>query len=101
MKKTILILAGFVLLISSCKSYKKTAGEHTRKMRLSKLLRETDKHRFSAKTLECRISISYSDPKQSFSGSGKIRILKDSIIWGSMNFLGIPMAKFKITPGKI
>ena len=100
MKKIIIILAG-ILLMSSCKSYKKTAENHTRKMRLSKLLRETDKHRFSAKTLECRIGVSYSDPNQSFSGSGKIRILKDSIIWGSMNFLGIPMAKFYITPGKI
>ena len=70
-------------------------------MRLSKLIREIDKHRYSAKTLEARIGISYSDTQQNFSGSGRLRILKDSIIWGSINFLGIPMVKFYITPEKI
>ncbi len=70
-------------------------------MHLSKFLSEVDKHRFSAKTLEAKIGVFYRDEAQSFSGSGKIRILKDSIIWGSMNFLGIPMVKFYITPGRI
>lgn len=70
-------------------------------MHLSKLLSEVDKHRFSAKTLEAKIGVFYRDEAQSFSGSGKIRILKDSIIWGSMNFLGIPMVKFYITPGRV
>ncbi len=80
--------------------HKTTAG-HTKKMRLEKLLREADKHKFSAKTLDIRMAVSYSDPQQSFSGNGKIRILKDSIIWGSLNFMGIPMVKFYITPGNI
>ncbi len=90
-----------MLWLSSCKSYQKTAYDHTRKMRVKKLLREIEKHRFSAQTFESRIGVSYRDPNQNFSGNGKIRILKDSIIWGSMNFLGIPMLKFYITPDKI
>lgn len=101
MKKTLIILAAFALLLSGCKSSQKTAYTHTKKMRINKLLREVEKQRFSARTLETRIGISYSDANQSFSGNGKIRILKDSIIWGSINFIGIPMAKFYITPKKI
>ena len=101
MKRILFILTGLLLWLSSCKSYQKTAYDHTRKMRVKKLLREIEKHRFSAKTFESRIGVSYSDLNQSFSGNGKIRILKDSIIWGSMNFLGIPMLKFYITPDKI
>jgi len=101
LKRIVFILTGLMLWLSSCKSYQKTAYDHTRKMRVKKLLREIEKHRFSAQTFESRISVSYRDPNQSFSGNGKVRILKDSIIWGSMNFLGIPMLKFYITPGKI
>lgn len=101
MKKIIIILSGFALLFSSCKSFKKTTGNHTQNMRLNKLLHEVNKHRFSGRTLEARMAVSYNDNRQNFSGSGKIRILKDSIIWGSMNFLGIPMVKFYITPKKI
>ncbi len=101
MKKIILILTGFVLFLSSCKSFRKTTYDHTQKIRLNKLLREADNHRFSSKTLEAGLAVSYNDDTQSFSGKGKIRILKDSIIWGSLNFLGIPMAKFYITPTKI
>ncbi len=101
MKKNIFILTVLVLWMTGCRSYQKTAYDHTRKMRVKKLLREVDKHRFSAKSFESRIAVSYSDANQSFSGNGKIRILKDSIIWGSMNFMGIPMMKFYITPDKI
>ena len=86
---------------TSCKSYKKTAYDSTRKISLKKLVKELDKNRFSARSFESKISISYSNPSQEFNGVGKIRILKDSIIWGSINFMGIPMAKFMITPGRI
>ncbi len=101
MKKTIVILFVLVLWLPGCKSLHKTSPGHTKKIRLEKLLKETEKHRFSAKTMEARITVSYSDEYQSFSGNGKIRMLKDSIIWGSMNFLGIPVVKFYITPEKI
>jgi len=101
LKKSILILLAVLWGVTSCKSYQKTTYDRTRKMRIGKLLREVKKHRFSAKTFESRMVISYTDANQSFSGNGKVRILKDSIIWGSFNFLGIPVVKFNITPDKI
>lgn len=87
--------------LSSCKSFQKTTSDSTRKISLNKLIKELDKNRFSARSFETKIGISYRDASQSFNGAGKIRILKDSIIWGSLNFMGIPMAKFMITPGRI
>jgi len=87
--------------LSSCKSFKKTSYSETHKIKLTKLLKQIQKHRFDAKSFESRVAITYQDQHQDISGYGKIRILKDSIIWGSINFLGIPMVKFYITPQKI
>ena len=89
------------MLLSSCKSYQKTTYNKTRNIHTNKLLRQVKKHHFSAKSLDSRITISYKDKQQDFSGNGHLKILKDSIIWGSLNFLGIPMVKFYITPKTI
>ena len=101
MKRFLYILFVIGLITSGCKSYQKTAYASTKNISKNKLFKQLKKHRFSAKTLESRFAISYSDQNQSFSGNGKLRILKDSIIWGSLNFLGIPMVKFYMTPSKI
>jgi len=88
-------------LISGCKSHQKIVYTNTKDISKNKLFKQLKKHRFNAKTLESRFAVSYADQNQSFSGNGKLRILKDSIIWGSLNFLGIPMVKFYMTPSKI
>ena len=87
--------------LSGCKSFQKTTYDATRKISRNKLFKELEKNRFSARSFESKISISYQDDSQHFDGAGKIKILKDSIIWGSINFLGIPMVKFMITPKRI
>ena len=101
MKQYLYILFFLFLFLNSCKSYHKTTYNKTRNVSTSKLLKLLKKHQFKAKTFESRIGISYKDNHQNISGNGRIKILKDSIIWGSLNFLGIPMVKFYITPHKI
>ncbi len=101
MKQYLYILFFLFLYLNSCKSYHKTTYHKTRNVSTSKLLKLLKKHHFKAKTFESRIGISYKDNQQNISGNGRIKILKDSIIWGSLNFLGIPMVKFYITPHKI
>jgi len=101
LKRYFFLIISAVLVLNSCKGLQKSSEKVTRNISRTKLLKEMDKHRFSAKTFESRIGISYQDESQSFNGNGKIRILKDSIIWGSINFLGIPMVKFIITPHRI
>ncbi len=101
MKNSAYILFTVLILLGSCKSYNKTIYTQTKKISRNKLLKQLNKHTFSAHTLDSRISISYQDTNQQISGNGRLRILKDSIIWGSINFLGIPMVKFYITPKRI
>jgi len=101
LKRYLYILFSLSLLISGCKSHQKTVYTNTKKINKNKLFKQLKKYRFNAKTFESRFAVSYTDQNQSFSGNGKLRILKDSIIWGSMNFFGIPMVKFYMTPSKI
>ena len=100
MKKTTGIL---ILLFSlfACKSLQKSNLNKTAKIDKNQLIQLLNEKRFAAKTFESRCKIVYNDSVQNFSGNGKIKILKDSIIWGSINFMGIPMVKFYITPHRI
>jgi len=101
LKKTFYILLILSLSLSACKSFQKTAYKETKNISTGKLLKQVRKNRFDAKSFESRVSIDYQNQNQSFSANGKIKILKDSIIWGSLNFVGIPMLKIFITPEKI
>ena len=100
MKKYLIILTALFFL-NACKSLEKTHYDSTRKISRSKLLKELDKHRFSVRSFESKIHMEYTTPDNKVSGNGRIKILKDSVIWGSLNFLGIPVVKFHITPEKI
>ncbi len=100
MKKFYIILI-IVLSISGCKSRPNIYSVEIKKLNTKKLIKNLEKSRFSSKLFESRFSIKYQGKNQRFSGGGKIKILKDSIIWGSINFMGIPGAKFMLTPSKI
>jgi hypothetical protein len=56
---------------------------------------------FSESTIQAKIKARYEDPKLSQTLSIKLRIKKDEIIWMSGSFLGIPLAKVKITPTRV
>lgn len=101
MKKIIVPLLLLLMLTGSCKSHKKTLPRKTARISSKKLLRKIQKNNFDAKTFESRFNIKYKDAGQKFNGNGKIRILKDSIIWGSINFMGIPVVKFYFTPSSV
>ena len=73
----------------------------TYKISSRKLHKELSKKHFSANTFESRFKLSFKDKYQDLTGHGRIRIQKDSIIWGSINVLGIPIIKFMITPQKV
>lgn len=87
--------------MSSCKSWQKTSYDKTSEISSRKLKKEIKKQSFSARSFDSRVKIHFEDNTQQFSGNGQIRILKDSIIWASINLLGIPMAKLYITPHKV
>ena len=101
MKKHLYILLVLTFSLSGCRSTKLVGNVHTEHMRFQKLISQIEKNKFSASTLESRLHFHYDDGEQNLSASGKIRILKDSIIWGSINMIGIPMLKFMITPHRI
>jgi len=101
LKKPYGILLSILLLLSNCKTLQKTTGGKTEHIDKIALLQKLDSNRFDAQTFDSRIHITYSDTKQNMKGNGRIKILKDSIIWGSLNFMGIPMIKFMITPQQI
>lgn len=75
--------------------------EKTNEISRKRLLKELSNQHFEARTFDSRIKIRYKDSNQSINGSGHIKILKDSIVWISVNFLGFPIAKMYITPHKI
>ncbi len=89
------------MISGSCKSYRKSAYTATRHLSKNKFKKELEAHRFKAHSFESRLSLKYTDDRQNMTGNGRLRILKDSIIWGSINFLGIPVVKFYITPNEI
>ncbi len=101
MKKTLYIFITFSLLLSGCKSYQKSTYTATKHLSKNKFIKQLDEHQFKEQSFESRIGISYDDGQKRISGNGRLKILKDSIIWGSLNFLGIPMVKFYITPQKV
>ena len=101
MKKAIYILTILIFTLSGCRSLKRTDYKSTYKISSRKLHKELHKKRFSANSFESRFTLNFNDKYQNLSGRGRIRIQKDSIIWGSINVLGIPIIKFKITPKKV
>ena len=101
MKKILSILFIVSLLFYSCSAVKPINTGKTSKITLKKLIKKTNNHNFSAENYSSRFEVKFENKNQNFSGRGKIKVLKDSIIWGSLNFMGIPAAKFLITPNKI
>lgn len=57
------------------------------------------KHDF--KTALIKSDVDYQDPKQSLSISAEIRLKKDEIVWVSLKWFGITMAKAMITPDRV
>jgi len=101
LKKLYLIFILSSVLFLSCKTVKPIKYGRTVNINLEKLIKKIEKHNFSAHNYSSRFEVKFNNQNQDFTGRGKIKILKDSMIWGSINFMGIPAAKFLLTPHRI
>lgn len=95
-------ILSLALLLGACRS----AGTATTVNRLNKISKETlinnlvsAQTQFS--TFETRIKVRYEDSKRLQNLTVTLRIQKDSLIWMNASFLGISMARARITPGKV
>ena len=66
-----------------------------------KVIKAHYKASFDHNTVQAKIKARYSDVKTSQSINIKLRIKKDEVIWMSATFLGVPVAKVKITPNTV
>ncbi len=101
MKKHFLFLGLPVLLLfSSCKTTKSTSTS-IRAISSKKVIRAHHKAHFSKNTIQAKIKTRYEDAKISHNLTIKLRVKKDEVIWMSASFLGLPVAKVKITPTSV
>lgn len=89
-----------LLLFSACKAIK-TSETSVKMLSTKKVVKEYEKATFSKKTVEAKIKVHYTDSKISQNLTIKFRLKKDEIIWMSGSFLGLPLAKIKITPTSV
>lgn len=93
-------------LLLSCKAKKKlvvpetvttTATNET----VANIIKNHNAVKYDFKTALIKSDVDFQSPKKSLSISTEIRIKKDEIIWVSLKWLGITMAKAMITPDKV
>ncbi len=99
-KRILLMGLPILLLFSSCKTIKPNESS-TKMLSVKKIVKAYEKASFSKNTLQAKIKVRYKDPKTAQSAVVKLRLKKDEIIWMSGSFLGIPLAKVKITPTSV
>lgn len=90
-----------VFLVTACKSTKSGVGASVSSMSPKKIIRNHYEANFSKETIRANIKVSYKDNKASQTVSVKFRMKRDSVIWMSGQFFGIPMAKIYITPNEV
>lgn len=95
-------ILSLALLLGACRS----AGTATTGNRLNKISKEalinnlvSAQTQFS--TFETRIKVRYEDSKRLQNLTVTLRMQKDSLIWMNASFLGISMARARITPEKV
>jgi hypothetical protein len=101
MIKKVIFFVVILFLFNSCGITKIKTKESMHTISTRKLIKNYKKSLFSKKTLKAKVKIRYEDKNTTQSLSIKLRIKKDEVIWMSGSFLGIPLAKVKITPTKV
>jgi hypothetical protein len=95
--RIVLILS---IVLSSCKS-KRVAVESTAVTKSMSARKVSNKHlenSFDKKTIDARLKVAYRDNKNKQKLSVKLRVDKDKVIWLNATYLGIIVARAKITP---
>ncbi|MFL9845403.1 DUF4292 domain-containing protein [Flavobacterium rhizosphaerae] len=103
MKKSIVTLFIWLLLLSSCKSKQAVVAEQAAdgKKKANELIAGHLEHFKDFNTLLIKSNVYYKDAHNSQRLNAEVRIKKDEIILVSVRFLGITMAKARITPNEV
>ena len=98
--KVMLIL---LLVCTSCKTKNVVIGTSivAKKMSARKVSKKHIATSFDKQTIEAKLKVVYQDSKQKQKVSVKLRIEKDKVIWMNATFLGLIVARAKITPTSI
>jgi outer membrane biogenesis lipoprotein LolB len=94
-----LLLFGILILSSGCKNAKQQ--KHLQVKKLENIIHSHYTHAPDFHFLEGKAKVHFNNGDNSYKFTLKYRIEKDRIIWLQANMLGFPLAKMKITPGKV
>jgi len=99
----LLVIAGAILTVSSCKSTKKTSAKRNLKEYGFEFLKEKmDSNRLSFDYLSAKLSFTYKKEQSSTSLRGQLRMREDSILWLSFSpAMGIEAARLILTRDSI
>jgi len=92
-----------MIVFTSCKSNKVAVGSSLKVASLSarKISKKHVENSFDKKTFEARLKVSYRDNKNKQKLSVKLRVEKDNVIWLNATYLGVIVARAKITPTSV
>lgn len=99
--KKIIFLVVLLLMVSACKTAKTATGIPIPSMSSNKVVKNHYGANFENKTINASLKMKYDDGNMSHAVSIKMRMQKDSAIWMSGRFLGVPIAKIYITPNSV
>ncbi len=91
------------LVITSCKSSKTVVGTSAEIKSLSvrKVSKKYLQNTFHKNTVEAKLKVAYQDNNNKQKLSVKLRIEKDSVIWLNATYIGVIVARVKITPNSV
>lgn len=98
--KAVLIL---MLVFTSCKSSKTAVGNSVaiKSISANKVSKKHLQNGFHKKTVEARLKVTYEDDRNKQNLSVKLRIDKDEVIWLNATYIGVIVARVKITPNSV
>tara|TARA_R110002124_G_scaffold55615_1_gene157434 strand:+ start:2862 stop:3635 length:774 start_codon:yes stop_codon:yes gene_type:complete len=98
--KVLLIL---MLAVTSCKSSKTTVGSSVtiKSITARKVSKKHLQNEFDKNTVEAKLKVAYQDKNNNQKLSVKLRIEKDKVIWLNATYIGIIVARVKITPSSV
>ena len=99
MNLKLLYLLSFILLMGSCKS--RQNNKSTRVMSAKKVIKSHYNASFDKQTVTAKIKTHYDDGKTTQNITIKLHIIKDEVIWMNASFLGLSVARVKITPSSV
>lgn len=93
-----------LLICTSCSSSRKVVGNSkvaTKKMSARKVSKKHLETSFHKNTFEARLKVAFQDNKNKQKLSVKLRVDKDKIIWLNATYMGVIVARAKITPDSV